>query len=173
MLELFYRTLHSVHCHQLRRCCHVDVTSRNQVVLPGFEAGDFQIQRSYGHSNGAFLLNRKLTSNRLRSDFARPWSRFIRLMWSDVTFCCGRELPILTSGRTHRPHLPATQLDCVRNTRSPHLLTQHPTHFQEALVQSHKTSIHSVRFGRHSYSCRCTIQHFIFSVMPRAFYTTK
>lgn len=39
MLELFYRTLHSVHCHQSRRCCHVDVTSRNQVVLPGIRSG--------------------------------------------------------------------------------------------------------------------------------------
>ena len=29
----------------------------------------------------------------------------------DVTFCCGRELPILTSGRTRRANLPAVQWD--------------------------------------------------------------
>ena len=35
----------------------------------------------------------------------------IVLMWCDVTFCCGCELPILTSGRTWRASLPAVQWD--------------------------------------------------------------
>ena len=47
------------------------------------------------------------------------WSRIAQpcypcsavLTWFDVTFCCGCELPILTSGRTQRANLPAAQWD--------------------------------------------------------------
>jgi hypothetical protein len=54
------------------------------------------------------------------------------LMWCDVTFCCGCELPILTSGRTRRANLPAVQWDWADKH------SVHSVRVREVQVRFHK-----------------------------------